>query len=234
MKKRIALSLALTMLLGFTACGQPPESSVPPAPVPVSQTPSPSPEPEPEPEPSILEEPSEIEPEEPLVGPTIESVTYGPGYIETAATDDDTINSPSASSNITSVTLSDGTVIEAENGGVLTLVVDGDQYDILDYLESGKILGEGTFSFETTAGTESGSEMGKFMNMAGQTAQYTYRSALRVLDGGIVETETIPALLTKVDSYDGTGVRGGELNSYGPFFNGIHVSGDQTASKFTI
>ncbi len=60
-------------------------------------------------------------------GLTIKSVTYGDNYIATTATEDDTINSPSASSNITSVTLSDGSVVKAKNGGVLTLVVDGDQ-----------------------------------------------------------------------------------------------------------
>ena len=80
-------------------------------------------------------------------GTTITGVTYGDQYVETAATEDDTINSPSASSNIVAVELSDGTTVEAENGGVLTLVIDGDQYDILDYLEKGAVL-EGDFSFE--------------------------------------------------------------------------------------
>ena len=74
-------------------------------------------------------------------GVGIAEVTYGPNYIETAATEDDTINSPSASSNITTVTLTDGTVIDAE-GGVLTLVINGVQYDILDFLESGEALPE--------------------------------------------------------------------------------------------
>ncbi len=168
-------------------------------------------------------------------GVTIVSVSYGENYVETAATDDDTINSPSASSNVASVTLSDGTVIEAEDGGVLTLVVDGDQYDILDYVENGTPLVEGTYSFETTAATTAYSEMAKFMNMAGNTAQYTYRSALCVNADGIVEEETIPALLSKAGSYDESGISGGELNSYGAFFNGIVVdSTDYVIDGMTI
>ncbi|MGM9615483.1 MAG: hypothetical protein ACI3W7_08145 [Oscillospiraceae bacterium] len=167
-------------------------------------------------------------------GVTITDVTYGDSYIATAATDDDTINSPSASSNITSVTLSDGTVVEAENGGVLTLVVNGDHYDILDYVEKGTVLEEGTYSFETTSGATGRSEMGKFMNMAGNTAQYTYRSALYIGEDGINAEETIPSLLTKA-TYDENGIASGELNSYGPFFNGIIVnSADYTISDMTI
>lgn len=166
-------------------------------------------------------------------GLTITGVTYGDKYIPTTATDDDTINSPSASSNITSVTLSDGTVIQAENGGVLTLVVNGDQYDILDYVEDGTAL-QGSYSFETTSGATASSEMGKFMNMAGNTAQYTYRSALYVDENGVNDAETIPALLTKA-SYDDKGISSGELNSYGPFFNGIIVdSAPYTISDMTI
>ncbi len=165
---------------------------------------------------------------------TITDVTYGDKYTPTAATEDDTINSPSASSNITSVTLSDGTVIEAKNGGVLTLVVNGDHYDILDYMEDATALEEGTYSFETTAGAVASSEMGKFMNMAGNTAQYTYRSALSIDEAGIVEDETIPSLLTKA-TYDENSLASGELNSYGPFFNGVIVdSAEYTISNMTI
>ena len=58
------------------------------------------------------------------------------------------------------VTLSDGTEITAESGGVLTLVIDGDQYDIPAYYHSGDMLPEGDFSFETTAGTDTYAEMG--------------------------------------------------------------------------
>ena len=160
---------------------------------------------------------------------TITGVTYGEKYIATTATEDDTINSPSASSNITSVTLSDGSVVEAENGGVLTLVVNGDHYDIIDYVEDGTALEPGAYSFETTAAGTASSEMAKFMNMAGNTAQYTYRSALSVNADGIVEDETIPSLLTKA-TYDEKGISDGELNSYGPFFNGIVVD----SAEFTI
>ena len=64
---------------------------------------------------------------------TIADVMYGENYVPTTVSADDTINSPSASSNITSVVLSDGTIVNAENGGVLTLVIDGIQYDILDF-----------------------------------------------------------------------------------------------------
>ena len=96
----------------------------------------------------------------PAEGVGIAEVTYGANYVETAATENDTINSPSASSNITSVTLTDGTVVEAEGEGVLTLVADGVQYDILDYVESGEALPEG-YEFATTAGTASFSEIGR-------------------------------------------------------------------------
>lgn len=163
-------------------------------------------------------------------GVTITGVAYGDNYVATTATADDTINSPSASSNITSVTLSDGTVVKAEGTGVLTLVVNGDHYDILDCMEKKTPLAAGTYSFATTAGTAAHSEMAKFMNMAGNTAQYTYRSALYVNADGIVAEETIPALLTKLGSYDEKGIEGGELNSYGPFFNGIIVD----SAPFTI
>ena len=152
-------------------------------------------------------------------GLTIAEVAYGENYVETAATADDTINSPSASSNITAVTLSDGTVIDAE-GGVLTLVIDGMQYDILDYLESGEAIPE-TAVWAITAGTDTYSEPGKFMNMAGQTAEYTYRSALRVSEDGIVDDETIPELLNAEVSDES--IANGFIASWGPFFNGIIV-----------
>ena len=152
-------------------------------------------------------------------GVAIAAVTYGENYVETAATEDDTINSSSASSNITAVTLTDGTVIDAE-GGVLTLVANGIQYDILDYLESGEALPEG-YQLVATAGSDSYSEMGKFMNMAGNTAQYTYRSALKVTADGIDPSETIDALLNA--EYDDASIANGSITSFGPFFNGIIV-----------
>ena len=114
---------------------------------------------------------------------TIASVETGSGYVATSASDDDTINSPSYSSNITKVTMSDGTVYEAsdlttktEEGttsaqGVLTLVVNGQQEDIVDYLNSGKTLEAGSYSFETTAGTDFYAEMAKFGSMGGNTAE---------------------------------------------------------------
>jgi len=166
-------------------------------------------------------------------GLTITEVAYGDKYIATTATADDSINSPSASSNIVSVTLSDGTVIEAEDGGVLTLVVNGDHYDIIDYMEEGTVLTKGSYSFATTAATNASTEMAKFMNMAGNTAQYTYRSALYIDENGINADETIPALLAKA-TYDENGITG-ELNSYGPFFNGIIVdSAEYTISDMAI
>ena len=182
-------------------------------------------------------EPAQAEAEDaelPEQGLTITEVAYGAGYVETAATEADWINSPSASSNIASVTLSNGEVVEAENGGVLTLVVDGDYYDILDYVEAGTPL-EGQYSFETTAGTEQYSEMAKFMNMAGNTAEYTYRSALKVNADGIVAEETIESLLTKGVTHDGTKTIGGEIHLNGPFFNGIIVdSTDYSITGTTI
>ena len=236
MKKLLSILLALCLCLGLAACGQTASVAESAAPASSAEAEAPASAPEtaeasvePAPETSAVEEAPvadsavEAPAEEPVDGPTIESVTYGASYVATAATADDTINSPSASSNVSSVTLSDGTVVEAKDGGVLTLVVNGEQHDILDYLEKGTVLGEGTYSFETTAGSEVYSEMAKFMNMAGQTAQYTYRSALRIGAEGIVENETIPALLAGVDTYDATALRGGTLTSKGAFFNGIIV-----------
>lgn len=233
MKKWLPILLVLSLVLGLAACGETTSaaesavsSSAEVAPAPVeSEAPAPetSVAEEPVVQDSTAEAPAEAPAEEPVDGPTIESVTYTDNYVETAATEDDTINSPSASSNVSSVTLSDGTTVTAENGGVLTLVVNGEQYDILDYMEKGTPLGEGTYSFETTAGTDVYAEMGKFMNMAGQTAQYTYRSALRVDENGIVADETIPALLGHVDAYSATALRGGTLASHGAFFNGIII-----------
>ena len=203
MKKWLTIPLAMSLLVSLAACGET-TSSAPAAESAPSETQAQAPAPEPgapvqeastpesaptAPEESLAEDST---PEVVREGPTIKSVTYGANYVETTATGDDTVNSPSASSNVSAVTLSDGTEITAENGGVLTLVIDGGQYDIPDYYHSGDMLPEGDFSFETTAGTDSYAEMGKFMNMAGQTAQYTYRSALRIDETGIVENETIP------------------------------------------
>ena len=236
MRRITVLFLAAAMLLSMAACGgaapsaASADSSAETAAAPVSEVPD-QPEPiesaQPEgsaqedsaAEPAAQPEPAPEPTPEPN-GPTITWVEFRETMVSTNATENDWINSPSASSNITSVTLSDGTVISAEDGGVLTLVIDGDQYDILDYVANEKKLPEEGWSFETTAGAAAWSEFAKFMNMAGQTAQYTYRSALKVDADGIVETETIPALLGKAD-YDAAGISGGELNSYGPFFNGI-------------
>ncbi len=235
MKKWLTIPLALSLVLSLGACGEatssapiaesaPASEAVTGAPAPEPAAPAPETSaPETAPMESLDEAHADVPAEEPTTGPTIESVTYGANYVETTATDDDTVNSPSASSNVCAVTLSDGTEITAENGGVLTLVIDGEQYDIPDYYHNHLTLPEGAFSFETTAGTDVYSEMGKFMNMAGQTAQYTYRSALKVNAEGIAAEETIPALLGNVGRYDASGLRGGSLTSKGPFFNGIIV-----------
>ncbi|MCF0228655.1 MAG: hypothetical protein HUJ76_03030, partial [Parasporobacterium sp.] len=153
-------------------------------------------------------------------GAAIVDVVYGAGYVATAATEDDTINSPSASSNIAAVILSDGTEIKAEGEGVLTLVIDGVQYDILDFLESGAAL-PANAEFATTAGKDQYSEPAKFMNMGGNTAEYTNRQALKVTADGIDDSETIPSLLNA--EYDAAAIRNGSIISNGAFFNGIIV-----------
>lgn len=170
----------------------------------------------------------------------ITGVKYGKGYVPTKATKDDTINSPSASSNIQAVTFrySDGSTetVKATNDGVLTLVVDGVQKDILDYVESGKAIDPGkviVYETEVKASDEY-TEFAKFGNMAGNNAQYTNRAALRVDNGKVVATQTMPELL-KTSTYDGSGIKGGSLISDGAFFNGIRVSGENAAkSQFTI
>ena len=126
MRRLTALLLAAAMLLALSACGgtaeAPAESaaassaeqaaSAPAAP----QAETPEAAPSAVPEESALEVPAEPEPEpEPTPepnGPTIVSVTCRDTLVETAATDSDWINSPSASSNIDAVTLSDGTVLD--------------------------------------------------------------------------------------------------------------------------
>ena len=151
---------------------------------------------------------------------TIADVMYGENYVPTTVSADDTINSPSASSNITSVVLSDGTIVNAENGGVLTLVINGIQYDILDFAESKEPLSEG-YEFAETAGKVIFIEPGKWMGMEGNMAQYTYRAALTVTEDGIDNSETIPGLLQA--DYDNESIHDGTITSMGPFFNGIIV-----------
>ena len=164
----------------------------------------------------------------------ITSIEYGENYVESAveATDSyaggaDWKNSPSASSNIVSVTVGDKTyTADTFNGkqGVLTLVVNGKQYDIIDYYESGKELVEGTYSFESTEATDTASGFGKFMNMGGQDTQYTFRQALFVDKDGIVASKTIDSLLDDVTvAADGSSVKDGIIASLGGFFNGIVV-----------
>ena len=170
---------------------------------------------------------------------TIVDVEYGSNYIATTAADsyadgatdsgNDWINSPSASSNITKVILSDGSEETAEDGGVLTLVVDGVQKDILDYKEDGTAL-SGNYSFVTTSGQTEYNEFAKFMNMGGQTAQYTFRQALKIVDGEVDDSETIIPLLANT-TYDKTGITKGSIDIDGAFFNGIYVDG---ASTFDI
>lgn len=172
---------------------------------------------------------------------TIQEVTYGEKYVETKATADDTINSPSASSNITSVTLSDGRTVSAKTygegedavTGVLTLVVDGVQCDILDYMQGKIELKEGTYSFESTKGSVAYSEMAKFGAMGGNTAQYTYRSALMIKDGEINADETIPSLLKSISEYTNTGMKGGTLKSEGAFFNGVIAEAEEQEEETT-
>ncbi len=164
------------------------------------------------------------------VNGTITAYTTGSKYVETHATDNDTINSPSASTNITSVTVTtdDGKTetytADTINGtqGVLTLVVNEQQEDIIDYIDGKTKLKAGTYSFETTAGTVEHKEFAKFMNMAGNDAQYTFRQALKVENGKINDNETIPSLLTNV-KYSATGMSDGSLVSNGAFFNGVTV-----------
>ncbi|MCR4843099.1 MAG: hypothetical protein K5840_07560, partial [Eubacterium sp.] len=175
-------------------------------------------------------------------GVTITEVTYGTNYVATTADDDyngtadsgnDWINSPSASSNVVSVTLSDGTTKTASSG-VLTLVVNGAEEDILDYKEAGTVLEAGTYSFEETSGGTVYSEGAKFMNMGGQTAQYTFRQALKIADGAVDADETITALLDG-DTYNGTSFKG-TIDVNGAFFNAIYVAGasDYTVTQSTI
>ncbi len=168
---------------------------------------------------------------------TIAGVEYGADYVATEASGDDTINSPSASSNIVAVDLAqDGKTvetIEATAGGVLTMTITEDgkysQQDILDWVEDGNSLDASMLTLWEMEVTDEHSEMGKFGNMTGQTAEYTYRSALKVEDGSIVKTQSIEEL------FDGdlsdSGIDGGSLYLDGAFFNGIIATG---SSDFSV
>ncbi|MCR5665677.1 MAG: Ig-like domain-containing protein [Eubacterium sp.] len=176
---------------------------------------------------------------------------YGDNYVETTATDNDWINSPSASSNIVSVDVysSDGETyletIEASNGGVLTMIQYGTDansaVDILDYVESGEQINPASFTFYETAGSETYTETAKFGNMAGQTAEYTFRSALKVTDNEVDDTESIP-LLVKASQLttetDGSITVNGIMDLDTAFMNGIYAddtdSSDSTDTKVTI
>lgn len=122
MKKWLTIPLAMSLVLSLAACGETTSSAPTAESAPAeTQVQAPSPEPgAPAQEASTPEaapaEPETSTPEESALeevreGPTIESVTYGANYIETTATADDTVNSSSASSNVSAVTLSDGTEI---------------------------------------------------------------------------------------------------------------------------
>ena len=176
---------------------------------------------------------------------TLANVTYGADYVETTASGDDTINSPSASSNIISVDLmQDGKTaetIESTAGGVLTAVVttdEGVEYrDILDLVESGETIDAASIVFYETEVTEEYTEMAKFMNMAGQTAHYTYRTALKITDGAISATESMLDLFdSDVEASGDSHAVTGNLALNGAFINGIVVDGDSdvTISDMTI
>ncbi len=173
---------------------------------------------------------------------TIVGYTFGDKYVATAAADsydegatdsgNDWKNSSSASSNIYSVTLSNGEVEEADNpGDVLTLVIGGVQYDILDYYENKTPLGT-DYEFASTAGSETYTEFAKFMNMGGNDAQYTFRQALKVDDGEVDDDETIESLVEKAGvTYDGASLNDATIVSMGAFFNGVYV---KNTASYTI
>ncbi|MDD6239582.1 MAG: hypothetical protein PUA87_09185, partial [Oscillospiraceae bacterium] len=108
MKKWLTIPLAMSLLVSLAACGEAtPSASVAESAPTETQAPSPEPgapvEEASTPEAAPIPEDSQVEDSTPEVvreGPTIQSVTYGANYVETAATDDDTINSPFAFSNV--------------------------------------------------------------------------------------------------------------------------------------
>ena len=171
---------------------------------------------------------------------SLANVKYGADYVETSASGDDTINSPSASSNIVSVdVMKDGKKVQtvsADNGGVLSLVEGKDgqaQYrDILDLVESGEKIDASDLTFYETEVTDEYSEPGKFMNMAGQTAQYTYRTAALFNDGELSKTQSITPLFDDdaIGEESGNPTVTGKLVLNGPFFNGIIGAGSTNLS----
>lgn len=175
-----------------------------------------------------------------LKGKTVRIVSYktGSNYVATKATSDDTINSPSASSNIVSVTLCDvkntkKTYTVKASKGVMTLVVKGAQYDIIRAKNNKTKFKSGTYSFAATSGADTYTEPAKFGNMGGNTSQYTYRSALKIKDGAIDAAETIKSLLKKA-TYSKSTIKNGSLTSKGGFFNGIIVDAASKNTTFNI
>lgn len=169
---------------------------------------------------------------------TISSISYGKNYTATKATADDTINSPSASTNVTSVTLKDRvgrtqTVKASSDSGVLTLAVNGTEENLVKAYQKKTTLKAGTYAIAETAGSQSYSEMAKFGNMGGNTAQYTYRAALTLSNGDILDGETIPQLLSSA-TYNRTGIKNGTLTSNGAFFNGIIAEASSQDTTFQI
>ncbi|MCR5785379.1 MAG: hypothetical protein K6G40_07050 [Eubacterium sp.] len=178
---------------------------------------------------------------------TFSSPVYGDAYIATSVTDfrtsvtNDWKNSTSASSNITSITLSNGTdteTISAKCGGVLTLVVttsSGVEYqDILDLVETGDTLDASKFVIVESAEIEDYSEFAKFGDMLTQFGQYTMRAALYVKDGAISATQSVQQLLSGATvSSDGSTISGGTLTLNGPFMNGIVSNDTDSTSKDT-
>ncbi len=174
--------------------------------------------------------------------------SYGEAYTETKATDQDYINSPSASSNIVAIGVYDTEgklleTIEASNGGVLTMVklvapaAKGTAVDIIDLVESQEKIDPNNYFFYETAGSEVYSEMAKFGSMGGNTAQYTYRSALKIVDDALDATESMDALYTASKNADEDYDVTGSLSLDAPFINGIIVDDtgdDDSTTKVNV
>ena len=175
---------------------------------------------------------------------------YGAAYVATSKTDfrkdvsNDWKNSTSASSNITAVTLSDGSkteTIKAKNGGVLTLVVTKDDgsveyQDILDLVENKTSLDADKFVIVESEEIEDYSEFAKFGDMLTNFGQYTMRAALYVKDGAISATHSVQQLLagaTVNTSGSTTTISNGTLTLNGPFINGIVANDTDSTSVDT-
>lgn len=115
---------------------------------------------------------------------------------------------------ITSVKLSDGTVIEVPSDKLVTLVVDGTETVIAKGVKASK---------DDFVLTEKYGQIGSFGG--GDATDYDYRAALYIDKTGIVDGRSVKSVL-KGGTYSASAVSNVTINSYTQNFNGIIANGE--------